>query len=58
MGHLFQCKLINNEENETLYEKIYCGNLSEQIKVFRNMEKSFSSRENYVNVNNDTSCDL
>ena len=57
MEHSYECKVINNEENETPYEKIYTGNLSDQIKVFRNMEKSLANREKYANLINDTPCD-
>ena len=57
MEHVYECKVINNEENETPYEKIYTGNLSDQIKVFRNMEKSLANREKYANLIIDTPCD-
>ena len=57
MEHIYQSKVINNEENETPYDKIYTGNLSDQIKVFSNMEKSLANREKYANLINDTPCD-
>ena len=42
MKHIYQCQVINNgEEPELEYEKIFEGNICEQIKVFRKFERNF-----------------
>ena len=47
MKHIFQCETINNgEQPELEYEKIFEGNISEQIKVFRHFERNFEKRRN------------
>ena len=46
MAHIYECKMLNIEENLIPYEKIYCGTISEQVEVFRRMNKSIENREN------------
>ena len=42
MSHIYSCKFWNKRENELPYEKIYNGNLNEQVKVFRKFEVKLS----------------
>ena len=45
MKHIYQCEVMNNgEEPEVEYEKIFEGNISEQIEVFRKYERNFEKR--------------
>ena len=48
MNHVYECELFNtnNQKNILPYNKIYSGNISEQIRVFRKMEKNLEKREN------------
>ena len=45
MKHIYQCKLMNNgEEPEIEYEKIFEGDIWEQIKVFEKFERNLEKR--------------
>ena len=45
MKHIYQCKLMNNgEEPEIEYEKIFEGDIWEQIKVFKKFERNLEKR--------------
>ena len=53
MKHIYQCETINDGETDYLkYEKIFEGNINEQIEVFRkferNMEKRKQLKENII----------
>ena len=53
MKHIYQCETINDGETDYLkYEKIFEGNINEQIEVFRkferNMEKRKQLKENFI----------
>ena len=42
MKHICQCETINDGEQPHLqYERIFEGNICEQIKVFRKFERNF-----------------
>ena len=46
MKHIYSCEIPNNGENpEIEYEKIFEGNIGEQIKVFRQFERNFEKRK-------------
>ena len=47
MQHIYECEQLNtNSMDKSLrYEKIYNGNISDQIKVFRKMEINLEKRE-------------
>ena len=49
MKHIYICK-VNNEgkQPETEYEKIYTGNISEQINVFRKFETNLERRRTII----------
>ena len=61
MEHIFNCEYWNQQENNVLYEKIYIGNLNEQIKILRifeqNMEKRNEERKKNQNPPCDPDCD-
>ena len=44
--HIYYCELLNDgEQPELEYEKIYCGTITEQNRVFRYFERNFNRRE-------------
>ena len=47
MSHLYYCKLLNDDSSELIsYQKIYDGNISEQMKIFHRFEVNLKIREN------------
>jgi hypothetical protein len=59
MKHIHNCEIINNGEKIDLeFEKIFEGNIPEQIKVFRKFERNLKTRENLKEEKKDTTpCD-
>ena len=57
MEHIYQCEIINTQSDDNIlpYQKIYSGNINEQIKVFRKMEKNMKIREDMKN--HESPCD-
>ena len=56
MEHVYKCELFNdgnNDEEKLEYGKIYSGNISEQIKVFRNMKECVEKRSEFENMKSD-----
>ena len=52
MKHIYNCELMNNRQKPRIeYEKIYTGNISEQIEVFRKFEINLERREIVTNEN-------
>ena len=46
MKHIHDCEILNYGEKSNLeYEKIFEGNISEQIQVFRTFERNLKRRE-------------
>ena len=46
MSHIYNCELLNNGNCLDLkYEKLYIGTITEQIQIFRHLEKNFKRRE-------------
>ena len=45
MKHIYVCKYSNDEEILVEYEKIFCGNLSEQSIILRRFEENFVKRK-------------
>jgi hypothetical protein len=47
MQHIYECEKLNTNimDNSLKYEKIYNGNISDQIQVFRKMEINLEKRE-------------
>ena len=52
MQHVYECELINEKQHLSLeYMKIYTGNISEQINVFRKFEINMKRRDKMKNEN-------
>ena len=39
--HIYECKMLNSEENPVEYEKIFNGRIEEQIEVFKRFDNNF-----------------
>ena len=47
MEHIYICEIYNEEDKPILpYEKIFNGNLNQQIEVFRKFQQNMKRREN------------
>ena len=47
MEHIYICEIYNQEDKPILkYEKIFNGNLKQQIAVFRKFQQNMKRREN------------
>ena len=57
MSHIYSCKFWNKRENELPFEKIYNGNLNEQVKVFRKFEQNMKTRNDEIEKNKNLPCD-
>ena len=44
MSHIYSCEYLNMKEITSSYEKIFNGNLSEQIEIFRRFENNLKVR--------------
>ena len=44
MSHIYSCEYLNMKEITSAYEKIFNGNLSEQIEIFRRFENNLKVR--------------
>ena len=44
MSHIYSCEYLNIEEIQLEYEKIFNGNISEQISIFRRFEHNLKTR--------------
>ena len=44
MSHIYSCEYLNIEETELEYEKIFNGNITEQISIFRRFENNLKAR--------------
>ena len=45
MEHIYICKLLNNEEPIEPYQKIFTGNIGEQVTVFKRFQMNMKERE-------------
>ena len=51
LSHIYSCNILNESEKETLpYEKVYSGNVNEQMKILYKIEENLRTREKYINV--------
>ena len=57
MCHIYSCKFWNKRENELPFEKIYNGNLNEQVKVFRKFEHNMKIRNDEIEKMKNLPCD-
>ena len=44
MSHIYSYEYLNIEETELEYEKIFNGNITEQISMFRRFENNLKAR--------------
>ena len=51
MTHIYNCKMLNSDEPNLNYEKIFNGNIGEQIAIFRRFENNLKMREQILNKN-------
>ena len=52
MRHIYICEVINEGKQPNMkYEKIYTGNISQQIEVFRKFETNLERRTELTNKN-------
>jgi hypothetical protein len=49
--HLYMCTLLNNETTEMPYQKLFNGNINEQIEVYKRFVNNMSEREKTKNKN-------
>ena len=57
MEHIFYCEYWSKQENDIPYEKVYNGNLNEQIDILRIFEKKFEKRNEERLKSKNPSCD-
>ena len=58
MAHIYQCGFLSSDKLNIEYEKIYNGNIHEQIEVFRKFENNLKIRNNSRNpLPCDPTCD-
>ena len=55
MKHFYECEIYNDEKFELPYERIYNGNINEQITVFKKFEQILQKRQQ-LRTNNDLPC--
>ena len=47
MKHIYECEILNeNEKSNIPYEKIFNGNIKQQIEVYRQFKHNIEKREN------------
>ena len=46
MSHIYECKILSdNKQQQIEYAKIYNGNLTEQVAVFKKVSENLKNRE-------------
>ena len=45
MNHIYSCKYLNKKEETLPFEKIYQGNIKQQVKVFKRFVENFEIRQ-------------
>ena len=56
MKHIYNCEVLNSETHKLPFEKIFSGNMNEQIEVFKRFDKNFETR-NKLKSENSFPCD-
>ena len=51
MEHIYNCKILNNEEPLISYDEIFIGNIGEHVSILRRFEKNMKQREQIQNEN-------
>ena len=58
MSHIYECKYLNTRTKEISFEKIYTGNIFQQIKVLRIFQENMKRRnEKLQNNDKNIPCD-
>ena len=57
MEHLYECNTLNEKEPILPYQKLYCGNINEQIQIFKRIEKCLEKRQDLKNSGEKLPCD-
>ena len=52
MYHIYNCKLYNMKQPEIPFDRIFMGNLNEQIMVFRKFSENMEKRNNMKQISN------
>ena len=45
MEHIYICKILNNEEPNIPYNKVFIGNIGEQVSILRRFLTNMKQRE-------------
>ena len=45
MEHIYICKILNNEEQNIPYNKVFIGNIGEQVAILRRFLTNMKNRE-------------
>ena len=57
MKHIYECEILNeNEKPNIQYEKIFNGNIKQQIEVYRKFKQNMEKREKLMEI--EPPCDL
>ena len=57
MQHIYNtCKMLSIDKNSLPYEKIYFGQVNEQIEILQKLEENLKRRDTIINLNNEP-CD-
>ena len=51
MLHIYNCEMFNSDQPNLKYEKIFDGEIFEQIQVYRRFETNLKKREQIINEN-------
>ena len=57
MEHIYLCETLNQETRILPYEKIYNGNINEQIAIFKIFERSLEIGERKQQTETELPCD-
>ena len=51
MKHIYECEILNeNEKPNIQYEKIFNGNIKQQIEVYRKFKQNMEKREKLMEI--------
>ena len=58
MKHIYECEILNENEKPNIpYEKIFNGNIKQQIEVYRKFKQNMEKRKNNI-MEIEPTCDL
>ena len=57
MEHLYECNTLNENEPILPYQKLYSGNINEQIQIFKRIQKYLEKRRDLKNSGEKLPCD-